>query len=171
MKSRDKVLRSICFVLATSLIGVAFSGCASRAPNPEFAARLAQYQRLAIVCAPAPGADPQYKAIIMNEVEKMVPTRLNFVKKVDCLPNVAVDTSINPPKVDLANKSDYDGIVALVYSYGDGNVVLDMTMIDTKTDHSVWTHQLSTKDKNIQDRLFRHGYWTATEIKWNFYGK
>jgi hypothetical protein len=101
----------------------------------------------------------------------MVPSRLNFLQKVDCLSNVPVDVSTIPPTVQLKNKGDYNGIVTLVYSQSGDNVVLDITLVDAGTGAKVWSHQLSTRDSNVQARLMKHGYWVPTTLKQQFYGK
>jgi hypothetical protein len=150
------------------LVGV---GVGAAKVTPEQAGTAAQYQRLAIVCAPGPGADPQYARMLLQEAEKMVPSRLSFLQKVDCLYDVPVDVSAIPPTVQLKNKGDYNGILVLVYSTSGDNVVLDMTLVDTSTGAKVWSHQLSTKDSNVKGRLMRHGYWVPTTLKQQFYGK
>jgi hypothetical protein len=156
-------------LVASSIVGI-FAGCAAKGPKPNYSVQLAQYRRLAIVCAPGPGADPTYASSIMYEVEKMAPSRLDFLERVDILANVPVGTMASPPSVKLKNADAYDGIVALVYSYP-AAVLLDMYMIDARSGQEVWHYQLSTEDKDIPGRLARHGYWTPTTIKNQFYGK
>ncbi len=150
------------------LVGV---GVGAARVAPEQAAAAAQYQRLAIVCTPGPGADPQYARMVLQETEKMVPSRLGFLQKVDCVYDVPVDVSTIPPTVQLKNKGDYDGILVLVYSTAGDNVVLDMTLVDAKTGARVWSHQFSTRDSDVKGRLMRHGYWVPTTLKQHFYGK
>jgi len=157
------------FVIVSCAAGI-LAGCAPKGPKPDYSVQLAQYKRLAIVCAPGAEADPVYASSIMQEVEKMAPSRLDFLERVDVLANVAVDTATSPPSVKLTNVDSYDGIVALVYSYP-AAVVLDMYMIDARNGQQVWHYQLSTQDKDVPVRLTRHGYWTPTTIKNQFYGK
>lgn len=162
-------MRLICVGLVVFLLFGA-GVCAAKV-TPEQAATAAQYQRLAIVCAPGTNADPQYARMVLQEAEKMVPSRLSFLQKVDCLYDVPVDTSAIPPTVQLKNKGDYNGILVLVYSTSGENVVLDMNLVDTSTGAKVWSHQLSTKDSNVQGRLMRHGHWVPAALKQQFYGK
>ena len=162
-------MRLICVGLVVCLL-VGAGVCAARV-SPEQAAAAAQYQRLAIVCVPGTGADPKYATMLLKEVEKMVPSRLGFLQKVDCLYDVPVDISTTPPTVQLKNKGDYNGVLVLVYSTAGDSVVLDMTLVDTNTGARVWSHQFSTKDSNVQGRLMRHGYWVPTTVKQHFYGK
>jgi hypothetical protein len=138
--------------------------------NPQATAHVTQYQRIAFVCVPGPGADPSYAPLILREVEKMVPSRLGFLRKVDCVSNLPVDTSGPVPRLQLADKTEYDGVVVLVYSYPAGTVLLDMDMVDAKTGEKVWHHQLKTQDTDTRGRLLKHGYWTATTVKMYFYG-
>ena len=162
-------MRLICVGLVVFLLFGA--GICGAKVSPEQAATATPYQRLAIVCAPGAGADPQYAPMLLKETEKMVASRLNFLQKVDCLYDVPVDTSTTPPTVQLKNKGDYNGVLVLVYSTSDGNVVLALTMVDANTGAKVWSHQLSTKDSNVEGRLLRHGYWVPTALKQQFYGK
>lgn len=164
-------------LMLLALVALGLGGCATMnraskpsAPRPDYAVRLAAYRRIAIVCAPGPGADPAYVETVLSQVSKMAPSRLDFLERADVRTDAKVDTSTAPPVVTLKNAADYDGIVALVYSYP-GPVVLDMFMIDQRTHAEVWHHQLSTQDKNIQARLDHHGFWTPTTIKNEFYGR
>lgn len=163
-------MRLICVGLVVFLLVGAGVVCAAKV-SPEQAAASAPYQRLAIVCAPGTGADPKFAPMLLKETEKMVPSRLGFLQKVDCLYDVPVDISTIPPTVKLKNKGDYNGVLVLVYSTAGDSVVLDMTLVDTTTGAKVWSHQLSTKDSNVQSRLMRHGYWVPTTVKQHFYGK
>jgi hypothetical protein len=156
-------------LLAAAALAAAV-GCAPDKPRPELVARGAQYQRLAVVCAPAPGADPGYVSVIMQQVERMAPSRLDFLQRVDVLTGAELDPSATPPAVSLPSDAPYDGIVALVYSHA-GPVVLDIYMLDVATRAQVWHHRLSTNDSDVADRLTRHGYWTPTTIKQHFYGR
>jgi hypothetical protein len=162
-------MRLICIGLVVFLL-VGAGVCAARV-SPEQAAAAAKYQRLAIVCVPGTGADPKYAPMLLKETEKMVPSRLGFLQKVDCLYEVPVDLSTIPPTVQLKNKGDYDGVLVLVYSTVGNMVLLDMTLVDTNTGAKVWSHQFATKDSDVQGRLMRHGYWVPTTVKQHFYGK
>lgn len=174
MKVGVGMRKSIWFVLVVFILGACgIVGCATdkAASKAEFSEHMAQYQRIALVCAPGSGADPGYASAILKEVEKMVPTRLNFLKKVDCLFDAPVDTLATPPRANISNAADYDGVVILIYSYKEGKVYLDMTMVNTKTGLSVWTHKLTKDDSDTKGRLLKHGYWTPTTIKMSFYGQ
>jgi hypothetical protein len=162
-------MRLICVGLVVFLL-VGAGVCGAKV-SPEQAAAAAQYQRLAIVCVPGPGADPQYATMLLKETEKVAPSRLGFLQKVDCLYDVPVDISTIPPTVQLKNKGDYNGVLVLVYSTAGDSVVLDMTLVDTSTGARVWSHQFATKDSNVQSRLMRHGFWVPTALKQHFYGK
>jgi hypothetical protein len=149
------------------------AGCGSseQASSMTGMSREAKYQRLAIVCAPAPEADPQYASIILGEAQRNVQTRLGFLKKVDCVFDAPVDTTSTPPTVKLSNSNDYDAIVCLVYSYGGGSVRLDFHMLDTNTNQEVWTHQFNKKEPDIRRGLIAHGWWTPSAIKNVFYDR
>lgn len=175
MASKRGFLARQVLAVAVVLAVAAVAGCAARGgrgaePKPDYAGRLAQYRRLAIVCAPSGGADPAYAGVILDQVERMAPSRLDFLERVDVLRNAAVDTATVPPSVRLKDASAYDGVVVLVYSY-DGPVVMDMFLLDAGTREQVWQHRLSTQDKNVTERLRRHGWWTPTTIKQQFYGR
>ena len=152
------------------LVSVVF-GCAST-ESQVITQRRADYRRIALVCAPAPGHDASYANMILQQAQSNVPTRLGaYLEAADCLYDVPVDTSVTPPKVSLGDRaSRYDGVVCLVYSYGNNMVYLDMDMIDVKTGQSKWHHQFDTKDSDVKDRLRRHGSWAPTDIKGVFYG-
>ena len=167
-KIRAQVSRYRVFVgviLAFSLLGCASTG------SDTFSKRFIKYQRIAIVCAPAPGHDPIYAKLILKEVQRRVPSRLGrYLQTADCLYDVPVDTSMSPPKIDLSEiDSEYDGIVCLIYSYAEGVVFLDMDMIDVESRESVWHHQLDAGDSSVHRRLVRHGFWTPIIIKHQFY--
>jgi hypothetical protein len=67
--------------------------------------------------------------MILNELQNRI-FPLKFLEKVDCLPNVSVDTTSKPPVVQLEDPNGYDAVVVLVYSYGSGHVYLDCYMTD-----------------------------------------
>jgi hypothetical protein len=173
MRSQDQARRIAGTTLAVASALVVFLGCTAAqrpaGPKPDFAGRSAQYRSLAIVCAPAPGAEPGHCPAIMAQVEKMAPSRLDFLERADVLPNAEVDTATDPATVRLKDAAAYDGIVALVYSVP-GPVVLDISVLDARTNQRVWREELSTKDPNVAARLERHGFWTPTTLK-KFYGR
>lgn len=70
----------------------------------------------------------------------------------------------------LVAMAAYDAVAVLVYSSRDGVVCLDVHMVDTTSGESIWHHQLSTRDRDVHDRLLRHGYWTPSAIN-RFYGR
>jgi len=164
-------MKMVCLALAALVASCAFVGCGGpNVPNSVCLQRQQQYQRLAIVCAPKPGADPQYADVILKSVQGNVMSRLGFLKKADVLSDVTVDTSSTPPKVRLNNAADYDAVLCLVYSYGAGHVYLDLRMLDAKTGQEIWYHQLDKLDPNIKTRLSTHGYWVPSTVKMKFYG-
>lgn len=149
---------------------IAISGCASTGAE-VIAQRVSEYQRIALVCAPAPDHDASYAEMILQQTESRVPSRLGFLQAADCLYDVSVDTSVTPPKVDLgARASNYDAVVAMVYSYSGKRVYLDMDMIDVETGESKWHDQMSARDSDLKGRLSIHGLYVPTYVKM-FYGK
>ena len=156
-------------LVALALV-IAMSGCASTGSD-TFSERNIKYQRIAIVCAPAPDHDQTDAEAILKEAQVRVPSRLGrYLKAADCLYDIPVDTSTSPPRIDLSEiDSEYDGIVCLIYSYAEGVVFLDMDMIDVESRESVWHYQLAERDSSVHRRLIRHGYWTPTTIKHRFY--
>jgi hypothetical protein len=150
---------------------VVVAGCRPKIDSGVAAQRLASYGRIAIVCLPGVGADPQYVDVVITQARMKAPSRLDFLETVDFPDNISVNAGATPPKLTLNQAvSAYDGVVTLVYSYSDGHVYLDMNMIDTKTGDSVWHHRMDKLDRDISRRLLAHGYWTPTLIK-SFYGK
>jgi len=132
--------------------------------------RLAQYKRIAIVCAPAQGADPAYADIILNEVKAKAPAYFAELEACECLSGVPVDTSAVPPRPSLgAAPTNYDGVFCLVYEYGAGRVVLHFYLVDTRTGAQAWYHKLDTRDADVVARLKRHGWWACSTIKNRFY--
>jgi hypothetical protein len=108
--------------------------------------------------------------MVLNEVKRLVPSRLGWLDACDCLPGIPVDTSAVPPRPNLGAKAaDYDGVVCLVYEYAGGRVVLHMHLVDSKTGQQAWYHKLDTKDDDVAGRLRRHGFWTPTTIKTRCY--
>ena len=165
-------VRTLLGLMALAAAG-ALSCKSGPSPAEQAAAtgRAAQYSRIAIVCAPGQGADPSYAEPMILQVRAMAATRLSFLQTVDCLTGVAVDTSAVPPRVTLGEKAaSYDGALALVYTYGNGHVLLDMYLLDAKTGALAWTHRLDTKDADIRGRLLKDAYWTPTIVKQQCYG-
>jgi len=151
-------------------VGCASSG-AKAVSKTEYQKRQAEYQRVAFVCAAAPGHDTSYASMILKQAEARVPSRIGlYVKTADCLYDIPVDTSTKPPKVALGSKaSNYDGVVCLVYSYSGDQVFLDMDMINVQTGQSVWHSQFDAEDKDTRVRLGKHGFWAPNEVKDKFY--
>jgi len=151
------------------LTAVAF-GCASTSKQ-VIMERNAKYQRIALVCAAAPGHDTSYASMVLKQAEPRVPSRLGrYIERADCLYDVPVDTTTKPPKVDLGKRvSDYDGVVCMVYSWSEMHVFLDFDMVDVKSGESVWHFQLDEKDPSVRNRLTRHGLWAPTIVKQYFY--
>ena len=126
---------------------------------------------MALVCAPAPGAEAGYSGAILNQAYQGVPSRLGFLRAVDRLEDAAVDTSVMPPKVNLGAKAaNYNGVICLVYSYGENLVTLEIYVIRAATGETVWHNTLCTKDRNVPTRLLRHATWAPIVLRRQFYG-
>jgi hypothetical protein len=70
----------------------------------------------------------------------------------------------------LDDFSNYDAVVALVYSYGSGHVYLDCYMTDTMTGEQIWHHKFDAPDPAIKNRLCSQGLFVPAVIKKGFYG-
>ena len=109
MRSQDRTRRIVGTTLLVAGALVALAGCTSTrkpaGPKPDFAGRTAQYRRLAIVCAPAPGAEPGHCPAILGQVRNMAPSRLDFLERVDVLENAKVDAATDPATVRLKDAS------------------------------------------------------------------
>ena len=114
-------------------------------------------------------ANPDYAPMILKEARSRI-FPLNFLQKVECLPDVSIDTDSTPPVVLLDDISDYDAVAALVYSYGSGHVYLDCYMTDTMTGEQIWHHKFDAPDPSIKDRLRSQGLYVPAVIKKGFYG-
>lgn len=158
---------------AVSAVAVLLAGCGNRekADPVQVSAVQKEYQRIAIVCAPAAGADAKYAPAILEQAKAAAgPALGTYVKTLDCLADVAVDTKSTPPKAALGAKAaNYDGVCCLVYSYAAGKVTLNMYMLKVKTGECVWTYKLETVDPNTQQRLSRHGHYVPSTLKAKFY--
>jgi len=146
-----------------------FIGCNSKTTSSISMDRQQEYSRLAIVCAPAEEANPSYSPMILKEVQSRI-FPLKFLEKVECLPDVSIDTTSTPPVVLLDDFSDYDAVVALVYSYGSGHVCLDCYMTDVMTGEQIWHYKFDAPDPAIKKRLCSQGLFVPAIIKKNFYG-
>jgi len=162
-------MRIVCSVFALVTLGFVIAGCGSKVASSTSMERQQKYGRLAIVCAPAGEANPAYAQMILKEAQSRI-FPLDFLQKAECLPDVSVDTTSTPPAVLLDDFSDYDAVVALVYSYGDGHVYLDCYMTDTMTGEQIWHHQLNAPDPAIKERLCSQGLYVPAIIKKEFYG-
>jgi hypothetical protein len=140
-------------------------------PQQPRGERATKYRRIAIVCAPAPGADPSYAEMIMSSARPNVPSRLGFLTTCDSLSGVSVDTTTVPPRCNLGEAaSKYDGVICLVYAYGDGHAILHFYLVDTQTGAQAWYYKLDSRDANTVGRLTRHGWYVPTIIKIHCYG-
>jgi hypothetical protein len=152
-----------------SIAACVFIGCNSETTSSVSMDRQKSYSRLAIVCAPVGDANPSYSQMILNELQSRV-FPLKFLEKVDCLPDVSVDTASKPPIVQLEDPNDYDAVVALVYSYGSGHVYLDCYMTDTMTSEQIWHYKFNAPDPAIKKRLCSQGLYVPAIIRKDFYG-
>jgi len=162
-------MKVLCSVFALVSIACVIAGCGPKVTTSTSMDRQHKYGRLAIVCAPDGQADHVYAPLILKEAQsRMFP--LNFLKKVECLPDVSIDTDSTPPAVLLDDFSDYDAVVALVYSYSKGHVYLDCYMTDTMTGEQIWHHKFDAPDPAIKERLCSQGLFVPAVIKKRFYG-
>ena len=161
-------MRVVCSVLAAVAVTCAAAGCGPKVATTSMD-RQQKYGRIAIVCAPAEQANPAYAPMILKEAESRI-FPLKFLDKAECLPDVSIDTTKTPPAVLLDDFSDYDAVVALVYSYNSGHVYLDFYMTDTMTGEQIWDHQFDAPDPAIKERLCSQGLFVPAVIKKKFYG-
>ena len=162
-------MKVICSVFASVIVVCIIAGCDSNTAFSISMDRQQKYGRLAIVCAPAGEANPAYAPMILKEAQSRI-FPLDFLQKVECLPDVSIDTTSTPPVVMLDDLSDYDAVVALVYSYGLGHVCLDCYMTDTMTGEQIWYHKFDAPDPAIKERLCSQGLFVPAVIKKGFYG-
>ena len=162
-------MKVIASLLAAVTVVCAIAGCGPKISPGVSMERQQSYGRLAIICAPRPGANPIYAPMILDETQSMI-SHLRFLEKADCLPDVSVDTASTPPILDLNDVSDYDAVVALIYSYDSGHVYLDFYMTDTATGEQIWHYQFDSPDPEIKRRLLAHGFSAPAVIKKRFYG-
>ncbi len=163
--------KTITSLFALTILAGLLSGCGESAEQKAaWLGRQSKYKKIAIVCAPKGDASPEYTQKIIDQIKPMIPSRLGFLEKVECINNASVDFSSATPVVSFPGKQGYDGVVCAAYSYGDGHVIMDLMMLDGKTGQSVWTHQFDSKDSDLSDRLGKHGYYVPTVLKGYFYG-
>jgi hypothetical protein len=162
-------MKVVCSVFASVTIVCFIAGCGPKVTSSISMDRQQKYGRLAIVCAPIGEADPSYAPMILKEAQSRI-FPLKFLKKVECLPDISIDTTSTPPVVLLDDFSDYDAVVALVYSYGSGHVYLDCYMTDTMTGEQIWQHKFDAPDPEIKERLCSQGLFVPAIIKKKFYG-
>lgn len=172
-------MRVICTIgsrKAGALIGMtlvcAIAGCGgSTTRDPVFLERQEKYRRLAIVCAPKGGADPDYARMVLQRARVHVGRNLAFLDATDYIFDASVDAESVPPRVRFANMAQYDAVVCLLYSYTGDKVYLDFHMLDTKTDEQIWHHQYFGPPKpSLAERLGIHGLYVPTTIRAHFYG-
>ena len=162
-------MKIIYSVFASVTIACVVTGCGPKVASSTSMDRQQKYGRLAIVCAPDGQADPAYAPMIIKEARSRI-FPLSFLKKVEFLPEVSIDTASTPPAVLLDDYSDYDAVVALVYSYNKGHVYLDCYMTDTMTGEQIWHYKFDAPDPAIKDRLCSQGLYVPAIIKKGFYG-
>lgn len=162
-------MKIFCSVFVTATIACVITGCGSKVASSTSMTRQQKYSRLAIVCAPTGEANPSYAPMILKEAQSRI-FPLKFLEKVECLPDVSIDTTSTPPVVLLDDFSDYDAVLSLVYSYGSGHVYLDCYMTDTMTGEQIWYHKFDAPDPAIKKRLCSQGLFVPAIIKKDFYG-
>ncbi|HCO93928.1 MAG TPA: hypothetical protein DIU00_08265 [Phycisphaerales bacterium] len=162
-------MRVVCSVIAAVAVTCAAAGCGPKVVPTTSMERQQKYGRIAIVCAPAEQANPSYAPMILKEAESRI-FPLKFLEKAECLADVSIDTTKTPSAVLLDDFSDYDAVVALVYSYNSGHVYLDFYMTDTMTGKQIWNHQFDAPDPAIKERLCSQGLFVPAVIKKKFYG-
>jgi hypothetical protein len=162
-------MKLISSFFALVAIACVIAGCGPKVASSTSMDRQQKYGRLAIVCAPDEQADTVYAPMILKEAQSRI-FPLSFLKKVECLPDVSIDTVSTPPSVLLDDFSDYDAVVALVYSYGSGHVCLDCYMTDTMTGEQIWHYKFDAPDPAIKERLCSQGLYVPAVIKREFYG-
>ena len=142
-------------------------------PMPSEGTRAAKYPRLAFVCAPGTGADPQYVPMVLREIEATVPKFLSEqnLHKVSTIPDAAVDTSAATPTVRFKDLSDYDAVAVVTYTYSGPEVLLDINLLDAKTGQKLWFVQLHAKSDNIELRLSKLAQLVPHRINKYFYRK
>jgi len=162
-------MKVVCSVLAAVAVTCTAAGCGAKIAPTTSMDRQQKYSRIAIVCAPAEQANPAYAPIILKEAESRI-FPLKFLEKAECLTDVSIDTTKTPPAVLLDDFSDYDAVVALVYSYNSGHVYLNFYMTDTMTGEQIWDYQFDAPDPAIKERLCSQGLFVPAVIKKKFYG-
>ncbi len=162
-------MKVVSFILTAVIIVSAISGCGPKISTSISMDRQQKYGRLAIVCAPKEGANPAYAPLILKQAQSRI-FPLDFLQKVDCLSDVTVDTNSTPPVVQLDDFSNYDAVVALVYSHSSGHVCLDFYMTDTMTIQQIWHHKFDSPDPEIKTRLLSQGFFAPAVIRKDFYG-
>lgn len=162
-------MRVFCSFCAAAIFSCVITGCSSSVATTTSMERQQRYARLAIVCAASGEANSAYGPIILERVNSRI-FPLKFLEKAECLPDVPVDISTSPPVVQLEDTNDYDAVVALVYSYGEGHVYLDCYMTDTATGEQIWQHTFDAPDPDIKQRLCSQGRFVPAIIKKRFYG-
>ena len=162
-------MKIVCSVFASVTIICVIAGCSPKVASSLSMDRQQKYSRLAIVCAPTGEANPAYAPMILKEAESRI-FPLKFLEKVECLSDVSIDTTSTPPAVLLDDFSDYDAVVALIYSYGSGHVYIDCYMTDTMTGEQIWQHKFDAPDPSIKKRLCSQGLFVPAIIRKGFYG-
>ena len=162
-------MRVVCLTLAAVIFTGVIAGCGGEISSSKSMDRQQKYGRLAMVCAPKEGGNPVYAPLILKQSQSRI-FPLDFLEKVDCLPDVTVDPNSIPPSVQLDDFSSYDAIMAMLYSYDAGHVYLDLHMIDTMTFEQIWHHRLDSPDPDIKTRLFSQGLFAPAIIREDFYG-
>lgn len=155
---------------ATPEKSVAVNPPAEEKPLPIEGTRAAQYPRLAIVCAPGTGADPQYVPMVLKEIAARVSKYLSGLQKVNIIPDASVDSSTGSPTVRFKTMNDYDAVAVITYTYSP-LVLMDINLIDVKTGQNLLFLQLHADADDIGLRLYKLAHLVPQRINKYFYRK
>ena len=140
--------------VATAEKSVAGETSAEEKPSSTQGNRYTRYGRLAIVCAPEPGADAKYVPMILGKIAVSAPRYLSGLQKVNIVHDASIELNTRPPTVRLKNMNDYDAIAVVTYTYSGPMVLMNITLLDAKTGLMLWFQQIHAKPDNIQFRLY-----------------
>jgi hypothetical protein len=163
--------KTMLVLLVACLLGVVVCGQAWTVPPATEGAKVAKYGRLAIVCAPGAGADPQYVAMVLREIDSTTPKYLSGLQKVRTIPDATVNATTDPPTAQFKDINDYDAVAVVTYTLGGSQVLLDINLLDARTGQKLWSVQLHAKQDNIEERLGKLAKLVPHRINKYFYLK